>query len=66
MRLFRSGEHVARAYPVPGAVFPLEQLWRLAQAWYGDRLRADWVPASRARAQDMLTVVGLTGEFWAL
>jgi len=66
MRLFRSGEHVTRAYPAPRAVFPLEQLWRLAQAWYGDRLRPDWVPASRKRAQEILTEVGLTGEFWAL
>jgi hypothetical protein len=66
MRLFRSGEHVARAYPEPGAVFPLEQLWRLAQGWYGDRLRPDWIPASRERAQAILTQVGLTGEFWAL
>jgi hypothetical protein len=66
MRLFRSGEHVMRAYPEPGAVFRLEQLWRLAQGWYGDRLRADWVPASRQRAQAILAGVGLAGEFWGL
>jgi len=66
MRLFRSGEHVMRWYPSPGALFPLEQLWRLAQVWYGDRLRADWAPAPRQRAQAILAEVGLTGEFWAL
>ena len=55
-----------RAYPEPGTVFPLEQLWHLAQGWYGDRLRADWVPASRQRAQAILAGVGLAGEFWAL
>ncbi|MPZ63419.1 MAG: hypothetical protein GEU93_19465 [Propionibacteriales bacterium] len=29
------------------ALVPAEQLWRLAQPWYGDRLRPDW---TRVRA----------------
>jgi len=29
-----------------GAVFPLETCWRLAQAWYADRLRSAGVPVS--------------------
>jgi hypothetical protein len=66
MRLFRSEEHVRRDYEVPGAVFPAEQLWRLAQAWYGDRLDPPWVPRDRAGLQETLERVGLTGPFWQL
>jgi hypothetical protein len=66
MRLFRSEEHVRRAYDEPGTVFPAEQLWRLAQAWYGDRLDPDWEPRDRAGLQATLDGVGLTGPFWRL
>ncbi len=42
MLLFRSEEHVrrwCRAWKCkPGAIFSLEKGWRLAQAWYADRL----------------------------
>ena len=66
MRLFRSEEHVRRAYDETGAIFPVEQLWRLAQAWYGDRLDPDWAPRDRAGLQAALDGVGLTGPFWRL
>jgi hypothetical protein len=64
MRLFRSEEHVRRAYPKPGSVFPLAQLWHLARVWYGDRLDPDWKPPNRAQMQSRLESVGLTGPFW--
>ena len=66
MRLFRSEEHVRRVYSQPGEVFPVETLWRLARAWYGDRLAADWSPRDRAANQSVLADVGLTGGFWQL
>ena len=66
MRLFRSEEHVRREYAEPGAVFPAEQLWRLAQAWYGDRLDPAWQPLDRVGLQSTLDGVGLTGPFWRL
>jgi hypothetical protein len=66
MRLFRSEEHVAAVHPVPGAVFPAEQLWRLARAWYGDRLDPGWRPRTAAESQRVLEEVGLTGPFWRL
>lgn len=66
MRLFRDEEHVRHSYGAPGAVFPLSQLWTLAQRWYGDRLNPDWIPHDRARNQGDLAAAGLTGGFWQL
>jgi hypothetical protein len=66
MRLFRSGEHVAAVHREPGAVFPVAQLWRLAVAWYGDRLSPDWRPRTVRENQRVLDDVGLTGPFWQL
>ena len=66
MRLFRSEEHVRRAYDEPGFVFPTAQLWRLAEAWYRDRLDPDWTPRTRDEHQAVLASVGLTGGFWRL
>ena len=62
MRLFRSEEQL----PESGAAMPVEQLWRLARAWYGDRLASDWRPRTRDESQAVLESVGLTGDFWAL
>ena len=66
MRLFRGEEHVRREYDAPGAVFPPEQLWTLAQLWYADRLDPDWQPHTRSRNQADLEAAGLTGAFWQL
>lgn len=66
MRLFRSEEHVHRAYREPEAIFSAETLWRLAQSWYGDRLEPSWNPRSIAESQVILEQVGLRGEFWRL
>ena len=66
MQLFRDEEHVRETYAEPGAIFPVEQLWELAQAWYGDRLAPDWEPRSLAQSQAILERVGLTGPFWQL
>jgi hypothetical protein len=45
MSLFRSEEHVRRwlraNHATRGEVLPLEQVWRLANAWYSDP-RARW------------------------
>jgi hypothetical protein len=66
MRLFRSEEHVRRDYAEPGAVFPAAQLWRLARAWYGDRLDPGWEPAGADGLGAALAEAGLTGPFWRL
>jgi hypothetical protein len=61
MRLLRSEDEVEG-----GAVVALDQLWRLAQAWYGDRLDPGWRPRTRDESQHVLGSVGLTGSFWDL
>ena len=70
MLLFRSEQHVdrwCRQWNRPrGGTLSLEQGWRLAQLWYGDRLSPDWRPKSVAQAEAVFTEVGLVGEFWKL
>jgi hypothetical protein len=62
MRLLRSEDEVEGG----GAVMALEQLQRLARAWYGDRLAPGWRPRSREESQAVLDAVGLRGDFWRL
>jgi hypothetical protein len=68
MNLFRSEEHIARwlAGREPGATIPVAKLAELAQAWWDDRIAADWRPHTREQNQAILERLGLTGEFWAL
>jgi hypothetical protein len=70
MRLFRSEEHVGRwsdeaGIPV-GAVFEVAVLWRLAQAWFADRLARDWRRCTVPETQAIFDAAGLTGAFWRL
>ena len=70
MLLFRSEED-ARGWArergrEPGAIVGLPALQRLATAWYGDRLDADWRPRTVEQSQAILDAVGLTGPFWRL
>jgi len=70
MLLFRSEQHVnrwCRQWNLPrGRTLSLAQGWRLAQLWYGDRLRPDWAPKSAEKAEKTFAEVGLVGEFWKL
>ena len=70
MTLFRSEEHVAQwlaaSKNARGMVVPLEQVWRLAKAWYVDPRQIDWRPRTIEESQAVLASVGLTGEFWTL
>ena len=50
----------------PWAVVWEDVLWRLASAWYGDRLEPNWRPRTRDESQAILSGVGLTGPFWQL
>jgi hypothetical protein len=70
MALFRSEDDV-RAWceahdRAPGALFDLARLWRLARAWYDDRLDPGWRRRSVSERQAILDAVGLTGLFWSL
>jgi hypothetical protein len=70
MLLFRDEEHVDRwcgARTLPrGATLSPGQGWRLAQAWYGDRLSATWRRFTVEEAEGILAGVGLVGDFWRL
>ena len=47
-----------------GAVVSLAQVWVLAQAWYHNRMAADFRGRSVAEAETVFASVGLTGPFW--
>jgi hypothetical protein len=70
MLLFRSEQDVDRWCEqwnrARGGTLSLEQGWKLAQLWYGDRLNPDWQPKSAAQAEGVFREVGLVGEFWKL
>lgn len=70
MLLFRSEEHVMHWCKTwgqePGAVFPLETGWALAQTWYHDRLESN----SRRKTSDEIRTtfkdLGFIEPFWDL
>jgi hypothetical protein len=70
MLLFRSEQHIdtwCRQWNRPrGGTLSLEQGWKLAQLWYGDRLNPCWQAKSPAEAEKVFAEVGLVGEFWKL
>jgi hypothetical protein len=68
--LFRSEEHVDRWckqwHQPRGAIISLEQQWRLAQAWYEDRLTFDWRRKTREEVDALWNTLGFTSSFWSL
>lgn len=70
MLAFRSEAHVDRWCEQRGldrgAAFPLRTAWRLADAWYRDRLSPDWRRRTPEEAEAVFARVGLTGDFWSL
>ena len=70
MLLFRSEQHVDRwcqQWGRPrGGTLSLQQGWKLAQLWYGDRLEPEWRAKSTSEAQELFAQVGLTADFWRL
>jgi hypothetical protein len=70
MLLFRDEEHVKRWCEARelalGALLTPEQAWRLAYAWYKDKLQPDWRRHTVDEAESLLSSIGLTGAFWNL
>ena len=71
MLLFRDEEHVnrwCRQWQLPrGAILPLEQAWRLAQAWFSaDRGAPEWRRPSVDEVEALFAQLELTGPFWKL
>jgi hypothetical protein len=70
MLAFRSEEHVARWCEsqglARGALLTPAQQWRLADAWYANRLAPDWRRRTPDEAEALFREVGLAGDFWRL
>lgn len=70
MLAFRSEAHVDRYLETRrlprGAAFSLQQLWKLADAWYANRMAPDWRRRTPEEAERLFADLGLTGEFWSL
>lgn len=70
MLIFRSEERVnrwlSRRNLQKGAIFSVEQCWRLRRIWYRDRVDEDWRRRTAEEAEAAFASVGLTGEFWRL
>jgi hypothetical protein len=70
MLAFRSEEHVERWCETRGlergAVFGLETCWRLADAWYANRLASDWRRRTPEEVEALFAELGLEGDFWRL
>jgi hypothetical protein len=70
MLAFRSEAHVRRWLEMRqlehGALFSTERLWRLADAWYANRLAHDWRRRTPEEAEALFAELGLDGDFWRL
>ena len=70
MLLFRSEEHVDRWSRERGirrgATLTTAQVWRLARAWYSDKLSPSWRRRTPEEAQRVFEEAGLSGQFWRL
>ena len=47
-----------------GAVVPIEIAFRLANAWYADRLSPSWRRRTPEEATALFDSLGLRGRFW--
>jgi hypothetical protein len=70
MLLFRSEEDIARWSEMRGTprgeTMSVEQQWRLARAWFEDRLRPGYRRRTAEEAESVFAAIGLTGPFWSL
>ena len=70
MLLFRDEEHTGRWCEIReltrGAIVTPEQTWRLARAWYGNKLKDDWRRHTLEETEALLESLELTGPFWSL
>ena len=70
MLLFRDEEHIGvwcKQWNQPrGATLTIDQAWRLAGAWYLNKMEPDWRRATVDETEALLAKLGLTGPFWSL
>lgn len=66
MLLFRSEDHVERSGKPRGDFMSTEQMWRLAEEWYGGRADPSWRRRTADEGEAIFASIGLTGDFWRL
>jgi hypothetical protein len=70
MLLFRDEEHIdvwrTQGGQPRGATLTIDQAWKLAVAWYGNKMDPNWRRATLDETEALLTNLGLTGPFWNL
>ena len=70
MVYLRSEEHLRRWLDAngwePGATLTASTMNELARRRYWTKLDPGWRPPTEAEFEELLTHLGLTGEFWAL
>ncbi len=49
-----------------GEIVPIQQVWELAQHWYGNYLHPRWTRKTVSEAETIFKQVGLTSDFWRL
>ena len=68
MLLFRSEEHIDRwckAWRLTrGGVLSIDQAWKLADAWYRERMSPTFRRRTVDEAHELFASLGLTSEFW--
>ena len=56
-----------RRHDLPkGVVVPLPQMWRFANAWYGEYISKPWHKRSAGEIQRVLEANDLVGPFWSI
>lgn len=70
MLLFRSEEHLSRWLEgrgdERGGSMDVSTAWRLADAWYRDRLDPAWERPPVDEIEALFASLGLTDDFWKL
>jgi hypothetical protein len=70
MLIFRSEEHIDRWCSTwrlqRGATLSVEQAWKLADAWYRNRMSREWRRRTVDETHELFHRLGLTSDFWRL
>ena len=68
MSLFRSEEELGDwlGGRERGATMTVGTCWKLARAWYADKMKPGYRRRSPDEVRELLESLGLTGDFWRL
>ena len=70
MLFFRSEENLTQwlesKMAARGAVLSIDQVWRLSQRWYHNRMSPDYHGRTIEQIQEIFAELGLTTKFWKI